>query len=387
MKLLKNQKALILSHFYKRTTIGGGPPQDVRDYLLDKIDTIAYIEHPFPYADDNRSSLTIYKNGKEEKKIFGPSVSGPDWLFYIIDVFLTLYFYARCAHIYDFCVALDNLNTFSVILLRKIGLIKKVIFYSIDYTPYRFQDKTLNSIYHFIDKLACYNADIIWVLSFAMRTLREKRGIQLDKSAPSLLLPMGANLKRIKVLSLSQINRFQIVYVGSLIEKQGLQLVLEALPAVIDAVPRVSLMVIGKGNFENDLKKLSQSLKLEKYVKFLGFVEDHRKVEKILTKSSVSVATYTTEKENYAYYTDPGKPKLYLGCGLPVIITDVPKIAKKIGKNEAGIVVEYSKNDVSNALITLLTKDTVFAKMRENALLLSKQYDTDTLITKAFNNS
>ena len=70
MKISKNHRVLIVSHFYKRTLSGGGPPQEIRDYFLPIVDTISYIEHPFPYADDRRSSLTIYRQGKLQKQFF-----------------------------------------------------------------------------------------------------------------------------------------------------------------------------------------------------------------------------------------------------------------------------------------------------------------------------
>ena len=60
---LTYNRILIMSHFYVRTMVGG-PPQEVRDYFLDKTKYLYYIEHPFSYADDPRSILTIYKNGK-----------------------------------------------------------------------------------------------------------------------------------------------------------------------------------------------------------------------------------------------------------------------------------------------------------------------------------
>ena len=44
MKLSKDSTVLILSHFYTRAIAGGGPPQEVRDYLLGKgRQTIIYV--------------------------------------------------------------------------------------------------------------------------------------------------------------------------------------------------------------------------------------------------------------------------------------------------------------------------------------------------------
>ena len=195
MQLSKTSTILILSHFHKRAISGGGPPQEVRDFLLPKVGKIYYIEHPFPYSKDRRSSLTIYENRVLKKQIFTWPLFGPEALFYIFDTLITFYFILIARVRFDLCVALDNLNTVSVLPFKKVGIIKTLVFYTIDYTPTRFENRVLNSIFHFIDRIACYNADAIWVLSERMIEERRKNKVNLEKSAQSVLLPMGASFK------------------------------------------------------------------------------------------------------------------------------------------------------------------------------------------------
>jgi len=383
MKLSPNSKILIISHYYKRTLSGGGPPQEIRDHFLSKVKKIYYIEHPFPNSSDHKSSMTIYENGVLKKQIFTSFIRGPEALLYILDFLKTIYFLLIAKTKFDLCVALDNLNTSSMVPFRKIGVVKKLVFYTIDYNPLRFENKTLNNIYHFLDRLACYYADVIWVLSKKMDIARKRNGVDDKRMAPSILLPMGANLERIKVLSLSKIKKNQIVFAGFLMEKQGVQIVLSALPKIIEEIPDVKFIIIGQGEYEKQLKKLVRELKISEYVEFKGFVKNHRKLEKILCQSFIAVAPYVDTPDNYTRYTDPGKPKLYLGCGLPVVITNVPEISLEIQSKKAGIVVDYNTNSVSKALVLLLTNDKIYKDYRKNAINLSKKYDTSTLIGKA----
>jgi len=383
VKLSKNSNVLILSHFYKRSIAGGGPPQEVRDFFLPKVKRVYYIEHPFPYAADNKSSMIIYENGDLKKQSFAPPIIGPQILFYLFDVFLTFYFLLRARTKFDLCISLDNLNTVTVLPFRKIGLVKKLVFYTIDYNPKRFENKMLNEIYHFLDRVACYYSDAIWVLSKKMDTARVNNRVNIKRMAPSILLPMGANLERIKIQPLNKINRHQIVYAGFLMKKQGVQLAIESLPKVIKKIPNVRFIIIGQGEYENKLKHLVKQLRISKYVEFKGFVKNHKDVEKILCKSAVAVAPYEDTSDNYTRYTDPGKPKLYLGCGLPVVITDVPAIARVIQSQKAGLIVDYSKKSLTKALIMLLSDDALYKEYRKNAIKLSKNYDTNTLINRA----
>lgn len=387
MRIEKDSTILILSHFYKRTSRGGGPPQDIRDYFLKRTKLIYYIEHPFPSADDKRSSLTVYENGKIIKQIFSPKLFGPQIFYYIAHVLITIFFLNISKKTFDVCIALDNLNTFSVLPYKKLGKIKKLIFYTIDYIPQRFSNKILNAVYHWIDKIACYHSDAIWILSEVMKEERTKNNINPQKSAPSVLLPMGAHLSRINILPIQKINKFNLVYLGSLIEKQGVQIILEALPMIIKKFPKVKLIIIGDGEYKEKLKQKIKLLNLHKYVTFKGFLETHEEVEKILCKSGIGLAPYVDDKYNYALYTDPSKPKIYLGCGLPVIITPVPPIAKIIHEKKAGIMTTYSKESIAKAIITLLSNENLYEKYRENAIKLSKEYDTDFLIERAIKNT
>ncbi len=382
---LSGKTVLILSHYYKRTTEGGGPPQEMRDYMVPRAGKVVYIEHPFPYADDHRSSMMIYEKGKLVSTAFTWPLAGPQAWYYIADIFITWYFLLKARTGYDLCVALDNLNVFSVLPWKWFGKIKQLAYYTIDYTPVRFTQPVLNRVYHWIDRVACYQSDVIWVLAERMVQTRKEHGVDPKRTAPSVLLPMGAQLDRITPLPITKIHRHQLIFVGHLLEKQGLQLVLEALPAVIKKVSSLKLIVVGQGEYRPVLEKLVKNHHLEKSVDFKGFVEKHTDVEALICQSAIGVAPYLPEKNNYTYYTDPGKPKLYLGCGLPVIITEVPASAKLIAEHRAGIVVDYTKESLTKALLKLLTDDQLYRQYRDNALELSKEFNTTNLIERAIN--
>ena len=383
MKIGEISNVLILSHFYKRTQSGGGPPQEIRDFFLPKVKKIFYIEHPFPYSKDHRSSLTIYENGKREKQHFSFAKRGPDLLSYVADFLFTLYFLIISRSRFDICVSLDNLNTSSVIPFHKLKIIKKLVFYTIDYNPKRFKNETLNSIYHFLDRVSCYNSDVIWVLSEIMIKERVKNGVDRKRSAKSIVLPMGANLQRIKTKPITKIKRHQIVYAGHLLEKQGVQIVLEALPLVVKKIPDIKFIIVGEGEYGDRLKAQAKEFGVEKNVVFKGFVKSHKALEEILTASALGIAPYVDDPENYTRFTDPGKPKLYLGCGLPVVITQVPKIADEIHKKRAGIKVTYDSKSIADSIIKLISNDRIYEEFRRSAIDLSKKYDTNSLIASA----
>jgi glycosyltransferase involved in cell wall biosynthesis len=71
-------------------------------------------------------------------------------------------------------------------------------------------------------------------------------------------------------------------------------------------------------------------------------------------------------------------------CGLPVITTNVPPIAKVIKKKNAGFVIPYSEEDLINSLETLLRNEKTFSLYSTNAIKLSNTYDDTLILERAF---
>ena len=115
----------------------------------------------------------------------------------------------------------------------------------------------------------------------------------------------------------------------------------------------------------------------------MGYIKDHKDVEKILSKSTVAVATYKPDPESFTYFADPGKIKNYLACGLPVFLTDVPSIAKKLEKEKCGIICSYNEVDVGKKIINLLSDKKKLDLYSTNAKKFAKDFDWNIIFEKA----
>ncbi len=375
---LKSLKALIITHSYAT-----GPSQEFVAFLKNKVSLLVFIDHPFSYARKKRSSLTIYKKGKPSKTILAPKIVGPDILYYLKDFFFTIFFALKLGEKFDFCLAFDNLNALSTLVLRSLRITKRVVYYTVDYTPRRFANPALNWIYHRIDKLCCYHVDLIWNSSEVMVTERKKRGVKTEKAAEQITVPDGNNFDRIERLPIEKINRYDIVFVGHLRKKQGVMMLIKAFPEVCRKVQKARLVIIGSGPLENLLKQRVVELKISDKVSFTGYIEDYSKLEKMMARCAVAVAPYVPDPESWSFYSDVNKPKAYMACGLPVIITPVPRIAYEIKKERAGLLVNYNKREVSEAIVKLLTNDRLHQEMRTNAIKLASNHTWEKVFTKA----
>ncbi|RJQ37765.1 glycosyltransferase [Candidatus Microgenomates bacterium] len=380
-KLIENGKVVIV--FHEATT---GLAYDLRDYLLKNgVEKLLFISHPLLYLKENfkkTSRYEFYKKGKLIKTHNAFHWALPEMFLYIKDCFYSIFWCLKMGGNFDYYFGIGNLNAFSGYVLKLFGKVDKVIYYVIDYVPERFNNGLVNSIYHRIEKICAEKSNWTWNLSPRMIEGRSKKW---GKSFPNqMVVPHGVNFNRIKRLRITEINKNEILYMGTLLEKQGIQLVIQALTIVKKKIPEIKLTIIGKGPYERELKKLVDKLGVQNHVEFLGYIEDHKSVENRIAKAAITIALYDKKRDQFTYYADPGKIKNYLGAGIPVIMTDIPYVAKQVEKAKCGFIISYNKLDLAKLLIKYFTDINLMKTYRQNAVTFAKNYDWDLVFDRGF---
>lgn len=374
------KKIIIVTHdmFY-------GVPHALRDYLLNKkIENVIFIGHPL--VEQRKSSLSIYKNGKKVRFVHvNQRISGITS--YFLDLFLTLYWVLAQKEKYELFIGVDMLNAFAGIILRKIGKVEKVVFYAMDFVPARFHSTLLNNIYKWIEVYCVKNADDVWNVSPKIAEGRERFLHLKSRKYSQKVVNSGIWMNKIKRYPFSTVKKHQLLFLGHILKKQGLQMVLEALPEVVSKIPDFKFIILGGGEYEEPLKNLAEKLHIDKYVEFKGWIKDRKIIDTTLGQSAAAIVVYVPEKErihNFSYYGDPIKIKEYLASGLPVILTDVPHNAHEIARRKCGFVVQYQKKAISNAIISLLSDEKRLKQYRENARIYAQEFDWNVIFAKAF---
>ncbi len=374
------EKAIIVIH--EATT---GPGHDLRDFLLKKnVKELLFIAHPLFYVKGTRkdsSRFELYKNGKLAKK--GSSLHWvlPEYVLYFKDLIYTFLWSQKFIGRSDYFFGVGNLNALAGLLLKTLGSASKVIYYVIDYIPNRFGNNFINSIYHWIEKYCAKNSNWTWNLS--PRMIEERQKGSTTTFPNQLVVLHGVHFNRIRRVSFGKINKQEILYMGALLKKQGVQMVIEALPIILQKLPNVIFTIIGSGEYGDTLKKLVARLHLEKHVVFLGYIASHEEVENRIAKAGIAIALYEESDDNFTYYTDPGKVKNYLGAGVPVLITDVPYIAGLVKKARCAIITRYKKQEVAEKLVSFLSNEREMVEYRTNAVRFARKYDWDKVFTDA----
>lgn len=348
-------------------------------YLKSRVDRYRWIAHPL-FADGSVASYRLYENGKQVTGFDTAAVQNASR--FIQDVRRTIG-WTRAGGPTDLFIAGDNLIALAGLWLRRRGLARTVVLYTIDYVPSRFSNPLLNRTYHGVDRYAAHHADVVWNTASGIVEARRERDLG-HRLAPHLVVPIGAYTRRIAAEAELHQRRRTIVYLGHLLEKQGVQVVVEAMPEVLSEFPDARLLVIGDGPYRGRLESLTRDLGVEENVEFAGFMDDESAIERRLLECEVGVAPYVPGLDNYSRFQDlAGKIVTYLACGLPAITTNVPREAGRLEAAGAGHVVDYNPASFAKAIIGYLSDQASLSKARLAAIDFARAYDWDEIFDRA----
>jgi glycosyltransferase involved in cell wall biosynthesis len=234
-------------------------------------------------------------------------------------------------------------------------------------------------VFQMLDRICVTNCDIVWNLSDEIQKIRASSSG--PRAAPEISVPHPIPIsQKIKAVP----DGPYIAFIGGLRKSQGVDLIIDSLPAIRERVPLVKLLVIGSGPYEDDLKRHASSRGVDQHVEFFGFVASEARVEEILSSCAFGVAPYAPGEASFIWYADPGKIKKYLSCGLPVIVTAGPRFAEYLQKRRAGFAINHDQQALARAAVSLLKEDQTLQEYRRNALAVASEFDVNRIFDNAF---
>ena len=355
-----------------------GPAQPFRDYLLEHgAKKIVFINHPLVAEGGNRHVVTTYENKKSTEKVY-KLPNKPPYTF-ALDPFVPLKSQPTTAWF-----GFNNLAAYKGLKLKKAGKVQRVYYWAVDFVPNRFGKSPMTKIYNRIDKKVSQQVDGRIELSQAAFDGRTKYlGLDKKDMAPGEIIPMGTWLDRTAKTSTTSGKKKKIVFMGHLVERQGVDTLLRAIKILCKQDASIRADIVGGGPLLATLKARAKKLGIDKQVTFHGFVKDYAVVEAILASGSVAVAPYQKDPDNFTQFADPGKLKAYLGAALPIILTDVPPNARQLQKQGAAIIVEDDAQEIAAAIKSLFADNKKWVSMRTAALKAAAEFDWNVIFAKA----
>lgn len=174
------------------------------------------------------------------------------------------------------------------------------------------------------------------------------------------------------IITVSRLTKFKrvkdIIYATYLIKKD---------------IPNIKLIIIGKGDEINNLRDLTNRLKIKDNVEFAGFV-DEEKLKILLNKSHVFCSASVLEGFGIVILEA-------MASGLPYVCSDIAPF-KEITQNGKGGFIFKQRNhkDLANKIKILIENKKIYNQKTKEAKEVIKKYDWDKLseeIVKIYNES
>ncbi len=194
--------------------------------------------------------------------------------------------------------------------------------------------------------------------------LSDKAQRSMVKIAPGIdvnhFIPTDASKLR-KSLGLS--DKKVIVSVGRLVHRKGQDHLIEAMPAILKAVPTAHLLLVGQGPYREYLQKLVTKYGLEDSVTFIGRIHYAELPQYICVGDIFAMPS----RSRLMGLEVEGLGIVYLeasSCGLPVLAGSSGGAPDAVLESETGLVVDGTDNkQIAAAAVELLTNSDLAKRM------------------------
>lgn len=175
-------------------------------------------------------------------------------------------------------------------------------------------------------------------------------GRALDPTHDFRLVPNGAELVRFVPVERPPNPVVHVLFIGRLIPRKGFQYVVQALPRIqqLTAVP-FAVEVVGSGAMRGYLDGLAAALGVSHLLKYVGTIP-YQKLH--LAYQSADIFVLTSESEGMPCATLEA-----MGCGLPIVTTDIPGNREIIREGENGFLVPVGDTEKLATVLAWLIKD------------------------------
>lgn len=161
-----------------------------------------------------------------------------------------------------------------------------------------------------------------------------------------------------------------VLYLGRVKKYKRIDLVIDALPKILESVPEAEYWIVGDGDYVPALEELVARRGLEAHVRFLGYQAGAEKYE-TLTRSRV--LAYTSPKEGWGLSVIEGN-----ALGIPCVASDSPGLKESVRHEETGFLVPHGDVAGLAARITqLFTDDELWWRMGRRGVEWAAEYNWD----------
>lgn len=288
-------------------------------------------------------------------------------------------FTLSCVGIYSsrkigFTIAVDPLNFLYAYVLKKLGMLGRIYFHSVDYSQNRFRNRLLNVIYESSYRFAITKADTVGVVSARMKQKALDYGVESHRV---FLLPNTPLDADIAPVDLKARLPKSIVHSGFsfTIDFDKFLNVLAQLKGLIGSF---EVHLIGDANLNPAQQQFVSDNGLHETLIFHGFLDRAQNL-KVISQCMVGVTYYDYSDLPHMRYADSQKIREYLYMGLPVVSEGLTWTAEEAYVAGAALIFR-NEREMARELASLLTDDLEYQRMSANAQQLGRKYEKGQLL-------
>lgn len=170
------------------------------------------------------------------------------------------------------------------------------------------------------------------------------------------------------------LNKNLVLFVGVLTQRKGPDVLVRAMPKIIEQVPDTKLIIVGRGKMRRELEELSKTLNVDEHIEFAGFVEESLKALYYKAADILSLPSVMTNEVFPIVLLEAS------ASGLPMVVSDLDTLKCIIADGHNGIVARRGdENNLSDAIIYLLQNESIRKQMSKNALGRVKDYSWERI--------
>jgi glycosyltransferase involved in cell wall biosynthesis len=353
------------------------PASGLIDFLLAcKARRVTTVFHPLEPENPPEHVITVYEAGEQTDRRVLKLPSRPPYT-YLVDPLIPAW-----PEAVDGWFGFNNLMTARGLGARSFGRAGKVVYWAVDFVPDRFgAGSPLTRAYDALDRLCCTRADARFELSVpALEGRTERLGLDRRSAAPAQVVPVGAWVDAVPRTEPDAVEKRRVVFVSHLVPRSGARLVVEALGLLTKRGVEFTADIAGSGPLEQELRATAAQSGLDGNVRFHGFVQDQRDVEKLMADASVALAPYNPEDNLVSPHADPSKLKAYIAAGLPIVMTDTTHNSKDLAREGGAELIPYDAAALADGIERALASPEEWSRRRAAALEYARRYDWASIL-------
>ena len=221
-----------------------------------------------------------------------------------------------------------------------------------------------------LETRAIQRADHVFTICEGLRADILARGTAADKVTviPNAVDISSFNLARSPDARLLQkwglTGKTVIGFVGSFYAYEGLDLLLEALPAIAEKRPDIRVLLVGGGPQESNLRQQAARLGLKDVVVFTGRVP-HQEVSRYY--DLINILAYPRHPMRLTELVTPLKPLEAMAQGQIFVASDVGGHKELVEHNKTGILFKAGdRQALAEAIVNLLNNRQCWSELRTN---------------------